>query len=257
MFPIPKITESFIDVVMTEISWHRYAEMYPVVEGQLNADYVGPNSVGELKIFEEEGLEKDERQKAIAELLTPYAANGDIVDLELDTIPSEIRRKFENIVSTPFKSAIKKASKQLRETASVHRATGDRVLVAVNNGYSYLNADSFERLFVSRAKRDSQSIGYAACVTVEYHQGGFDAYIFCTTRVHQINSSVAWKHEEEFVETVDKKFNEAMSVMMVNQMNPELWQNRQNPVKNIHFTKNGVEYIRGAPYIPDSRFEKT
>ena len=257
MFPIPKITESFIDDVMTEITWHRYDEKYPVVDNQLIADYVGPNSVGELKIFEEEGLEKEERQKAIAQLLTPYAVSGDLVDIELDTIPSEIRRKFENIVSSPFKSAIKKASKQLRESACVHKATGDRVLVAVNNGYSYLYADSFERLLVSRAKRDSQSIGYAACVNVEYHQSDFDANIFCTTRIHQINSTLAWKYEEAFVEAVGNKFNEAMSVMMANQMDPDLWKNRQNPVKDIHFTKNGVEYIREAPYVPDSRFEKT
>lgn len=256
MFPIPKITESFIDDVMSKISWHRYAEVYPVVEGQLNADYVGPNAVAELKIFEEEGLAKEERQKAIAELFSPYASNGSVVDIELETIPSEISREFENLVSTPFKSAIKKASKQLNQSASVHRATGERVLIAVNNGYSYLNADNFERLLMSRVKRDSRSISYAACITVEYHQGDFDAYIFCTTRVHQINTSVAWKHEEAFVEAVGNKFNSAMTVMMGDQMNSDLWQNRQSPVKDIQFTKNGVEYIRGAPYVPDSRFEK-
>jgi hypothetical protein len=257
MFPIPKITESFIDDVMSEISWHRYAEVYPVIEGQLNADYVGPNAVAELKIFEEEGLEKEERQKAIADLFNPYVPNESIVDIELETIPSEISRKFENLVSIPFKSAIKKASKQLKESASIHKANGESVLIAVNNGYSYLNADNFERLFVSRAKRDSQSIGYAACVTVEYHQGGFDAYVFCKTRIHQINALTGWKYEEVFVEAVGNKFNDAMTMMMRDQMNPDLWKNRQDPVKNIQFTKNGVEYIREAPYVPDSRFEKT
>ncbi len=40
MFPILKITESFIDDVISKISWHRYIEVYPVVEGRLNADYV-------------------------------------------------------------------------------------------------------------------------------------------------------------------------------------------------------------------------
>lgn len=257
MFPVPKITESLIDDVMSEISWHRYTEIYPVVEGQLSADYVGPNAVAELKIFEEEGLEKGERQKAIAELFSPYVSSGSIVGIELETIPREMSMKFENLVSSPFKSAIKKASKQLNESASVHGATGEQVIIAVNNGYSYLNADNFERLFVSRAKRDSQSIVYAACITVEYYQGDFDANIFCTTRVHQINTSVAWKYENEFVEAVGNKFDNAMTIMMRDQMNPDLWQNRQNPVKDIQFTKNGVEYVRYASYVPDSRFEKT
>ena len=56
MFPIPKITEPFIDGVIQSMGWHRYTGKYPVIEGQENSDYLSQNDVLELKIFEEEGI---------------------------------------------------------------------------------------------------------------------------------------------------------------------------------------------------------
>ena len=55
MFPVPRITESFMDGVMYEMGWCRYTDKHPVAEGQLNADYLGSDSLAELNFFEEEG----------------------------------------------------------------------------------------------------------------------------------------------------------------------------------------------------------
>ena len=141
-------------------------------------------------------------------------------------------------------------------SAEVSGAGGEKVLIAVNNGISYLKADNFEKVFVLRAKRDTRSIDHAACMTVEHHQGAFDSYIFCTTRVHMINAKIPWPQEAEFVELVSKRFNDAITVMMKDQMNPELWKNPLSPVEKIRFIQDGVEYLRKAPYVPDSRFAK-
>jgi len=253
MFPVPRITESFVDSVIYKMGWYRYTDKYPVVERQLNADYLTPDGIAELKIFEEEGLLKKEHQEKLSALYEEFLVTGDEVDIEIENVPEKILRAFENQVAKPFQNAIKKSSKQIRQSSAVTGNTGDKIIIAVNNGFSYLNADNFERIFVARCKRDSRSIDYAACITVDYHQGDFDAYIFCTTRVHQVNAKKAWHCEDEFVNLVGKKFNDAMTIMMQDQLNPSLWEGSLEPVKDIRFERAGVKYVREAPFVPDSR----
>jgi hypothetical protein len=87
----------------------------------------------------------------------------------------------------PIQGAVKKAARQINHSAEdLGRLTDNGVLLIVNNEYSYLNADNFERLVVQRCLNDSNRINYAFCVTVDYHQGDFDAYVFLTTRCHSI-----------------------------------------------------------------------
>ena len=257
MFPIPKITESFIDGVIQSMGWHRYTDKYPVIEGQENADYLSQNDVLELKIFEEEGILKSNRKTKIAALFKKLSTSSNQVNIDIENIPDEIRNEFENLITQPFQTAIKKASKQMRQSAITTGNSGHKIVIAVNNGYSYLDADNFERLFINRCKRDTKSIDYAACITVDYHQGNIDARIFCTTRIHQINTSSKWEYELDFQNAVNNKFEQAMTIMMKDQLNPELWKNRLRPVKDIHFTHDNVSYIREAPFVPDSRFNQS
>ena len=252
--PVPRITESFMDDVLHQMNWIRFTDKHPEVEGELNADYLGSNSIGELKIFEEEGLLKRERQDKVAEMLNLFTKGSHVFDIEIGKIPNEVKNNFENQIARPFQTAIKKASKQMKQSAKVANVSGDKVIFAVNNGFSYLDADNFERIFISRCKRDSRAINYAACVTVEYHQGDFDAYIFCTTRVYSVNSQTKWNHEDQFVKLVGDKFNDRMTDMMRDSRNPELWKSNLEPVSSICFERDGVNYVRKAPEVPDSRF---
>lgn len=254
MFPIPKITESFIDGVLYDLGWVRYTDHYTIESGVPNADYIEKSSVGELKIFEEEGLLKEERQNKISLLFNLFGLAEGVVDLNVEDIPEEFRSKYEDIVSRPFQSAIKKASKQLKSTAEKANLIGDRVIFAVNNGYSSLNADNFERLFVSRCKRDSRTISHAACITIDYYQGNFDSFINCSIGVHKINSNDVWRFEAAFTRLVQEYFNKQMTYMMANQMNPELQRNSIEPVKSIFFEREGVRYEFSSPTVPDYRY---
>lgn len=102
-----------MDGVLSDLGWIRYTDKFPVIDGQLNADYLGENSVGELKIFEEEGLLKKERQSKVAELMKAYRDENKVVDLDVESLPREVRSQFENLISKPFQTAIKKAAKQM------------------------------------------------------------------------------------------------------------------------------------------------
>jgi len=255
MFPIPRITESFVDGVMYELGWCRYTDKFPIIEGQKNADYVGPNSVAELKIFEEEPLLKAEHQTKIASFFQSLGETDDVINIEFEKIPESIKNDFENQIARPFQTKIKDASKQMKTSAKISGADGEKIIIAVNCGISYLNADNFEKIFVWKAKRDTKSIDHAACITVEYHQGVYDAYILCTARVHRLNAKFEWSQKESFIELIGSHFENAMSVMMADQMNPEMWGRSLNPVREIRFTRNGVEYIREAPRVRNSRFD--
>ena len=155
----------------------------------------------------------------------------------------------------PIQSAVKKASRQIRQTGEdLARKTDIGVLLIVNNGYSYLDADNFERIVVQRCLNDSSRINYAFCVTVDYHQGDFDGYIFCTARGHAIRNNDSWDVETALGDKFHARFNDAMTKMMQDQVNPKLWENQLSPVTDIRFESDGVHYMRNAPEVPDSRF---
>jgi hypothetical protein len=166
--------------------------------------------------------------------------------------------EVEKIVSGPIQTAVKKASQQIRDTAEDLSRTSDTgILLIVNNGFSYLSAGSFEQLVTRRCANDSTRIAYAFCVTVEYHQGGFDEFVFCTTRCHAIRQTVPWEHHELLRQAINSRFDEAMALMMHDQMNPALWSEKLGPVTDIRFESDGVHYVRKAPEVPDSRFGQT
>ena len=254
MFPVPRITESFMDAVAIDVGWHRYLDLHTLRKGRLNADYLAPGFVIELKIIEEEGVRKEQRQKKLAKLFSSAYPQNSEIDIALETSPEHIRREVEKAVSGPIQTAVKKASQQIRETSEDLSRTSDTgVLLIVNNGFSYLNADSFERLVIRRCTNDSTRIAYAFCVTVEYHQGGFDAFVFCKARCHAIQQTAPWIHQEPLLQAIYNRFDEAMSRMMSDQMNPTLWSENLEPVIDIRFESDGVHYVRKAPDVPDSR----
>lgn len=116
-----------------------------------------------------------------------------LVSTSFEKISSSLKQEIQKIISMPIQSAMKKASKQIRHSGKdLAPETDIGVLLIVNNGYSYLNADNFERVVVQRCLNDSNRINHAFCVTVDYHQGAFDAFIFCTARCLTIRDEDPW-----------------------------------------------------------------
>jgi hypothetical protein len=255
MFPIPRITESFIDAVATGAGWHRYCEIHKPASGRQNADYLGDDAIIELKIIEEERLEKTETQEKLAKLFLSVGISADEIDISFENIPIEIRREVENILSKPIQTAVKSASNQIRHTREdLDCKFKAGVLFIINNGYNYLNARNFERLVVARCKNDSTQIDYVICGTVEYHQGEFDSYVFCESNCHEIRNEKVWNSGKLVTEILLSKFGDAMGEMMKNQMSPKFWDKSLAPVSEIRFVNSGVEYVREKPLVPDSRF---
>lgn len=256
IFPIPRITESFFDKVIEKAGGRRLSEIEKE-EGVSNADYLMPGAVLELKIIEEEGLEKQTRQDKIQKLLIDNYILPDVVDIDIKKVPDAIKPEYKKILGGPIKTAVKKAAKQIKETKShLNRAFDLGILLAVNNGYASLPHDEFENLVLTYASRDTSQIDFILCSTVDHHQGDFDTYVFIASHCYQINSGLSFPKSDEIIQIINEIFGEAMTYMMKNQMDPKLWDNTLPPVTDIIFNGEGVKFIRKAPDVPDSRFTK-
>jgi len=256
VFPIPRITESFFDKVIERAGGRRLSEIEKK-DGVQNADYLMPGAVLELKIIEEEGLEKQTRQDKILKLLSEKYILPDVVDIDIKRVPDEIKPEYKKILGGPIKTAVKKASKQIKATRShLNRVFDLGILLAVNNGYGSLPHDEFENLVLTYARRDTSQIDFILCSTVDHHQGDFDTYVFIVSHCYPINSGLEFPKSDEIIQIINEFFGEAMTYMMQNQMDPALWNDTLPPVTDIMFNGDGVQFIRKAPEVPDSRFSK-
>lgn len=256
VFPIPRITESFFDKVIEKAGGRRLEENEKN-EGVDNADYLLPGAVLELKIIEEEGLEKESRQEKIKKLFTENYILPSEINIDIKSIPTEIKPAYKKILGEPIKRAVKKAAKQIKETKSYLKRDIDLgILLAVNNGYASLQHDEFENLVLTYAQKDTSQIDFIICSTVEHHQGDFDTYAFLTSHCYPIHEGLRYPKSDELIQTINELFSELMTYMMKNQMDPKLWNNSLPPVTDIFFEGDTVRFIRKAPRVPDSRFNK-
>jgi hypothetical protein len=66
-----------------------------------------------------------------------------------------------------------------------------------------------------------------------------------------VRGNAIWNESDAFMSAADKCFEEAMTIMMRDQMNPALWETLP-PVQDILFESHGVTYVREAPIVPNS-----
>ena len=255
---VPRITESFIDAVVTKIGGRRLSESEIEACAGQNADYLFSDAVAELKIFEEDGLEKKARQEKIAKALSARFILPPEVDLNLKTIDPEARPIVKELLREPIAKAVRKAAAQIKNTKrGLNLPLFSGILIAVNNGYSSLQADEFENLVLTCMRRDTSQVDFALCVTLSHHAGSFDYYTFCRVQGHTTHAGLVVPHESSFISTVGELFNQRMTEMMQQAMTEQFSvEQHLPPVASIHFEGAGVSFVRQAPEVSDSRFEK-
>lgn len=256
-FPVPRITEGFIDKVVEAIGGRRLSPTEAAHGQNPNADYVLAGAVAELKILEQEPLKKITTQQRIAaELRKKYLLPAN-VDLDIKQLNDYVKADYKEIVGLPIKRAVRKAAAQIRSTKQhLNRNFDFGVLIAVNNGFNSLPHDEFDNLVLTYCSRDVAEIDFILCTTVEYHQGDFDAYVFCCSEGYTIVGGLEHPWRQSYLDAVGQEFDARMTEMMRNQL--ELLSHGKDllePVKDIRFERDGVSFVREAPDVPDSRFQ--
>ncbi len=161
-----RLTEKDFDDIVKAVGGEMFTD-YPSI-GTKTCDYRYENILIELKIIEEEPIEKQSKQNRLAKLFRLDIKTVILNPLDLDF---ENKRRYYNDLSTPIKTAIRKASQQLKISSD----NGEyKITIIVNNGLSMTSPNEFFDIAVQRAKNDTSNIDLLIVCGVYHFSDGFD-----------------------------------------------------------------------------------
>lgn len=231
---ISKFTEQDFDEVITLAGGTRYT-VNPHVD-ELNCDYVISNSVVELKILEEEPIAKSSKQAKLASLFRSDIKTVILNPLDLD---AEGKRKYYQELSTPIKTAVRHASKQLAFCAEKIGAPL-KIAVVLNNGLTMTSPDEFQELAVTRVKNDTSGIDILIVAGIYLFSDRYDSFFFFEFSDHQISGP----GNHELVEKLRWAWGKVIEKYMTKQILESNLERNKGPVRDLFFEQNGIRYVK-------------
>ena len=245
---IRPLNESDVDAVIEKaggVRAHRDTDR----RNKPGADYLLGSAVIELKMLDEEGFNKPERQRKLAVLFRNNASNRPVIVLDRSRLSPTDQCSFDRIAEGPIKTDIAKANKQLKQSRVEHPDTNCSVLMIVNNGYTTLNYEELKELVVRRVRNDTREIDAVVVAGVYYHSDGFDSYFMARIECVPI---ILGKPFMEF-EKLQQEWNNFSERFMTDKargtLGPKL---EKGPITDTQFDLEGVTYIRPAPALGSS-----
>ena len=246
-FPICTLTEANLDSVIWEaggIRAHPNADRRTLV----GADYVMGTTVIELKMLDEEGFDKPERQAKLAELFRKHQPDRPVVVLDSGLLPESELRKYRNIIEQPIKRAIAKSKQQLAQSRAEFPETTGSVLWIVNNGYTALDHDTLMDLVANRVRQDTASIDGVIVSGCYYHSDGFDSVFLWPCAYVPIRLDRSFPEFDRLQESFHGFANNYMTALM-RQVEPV---GDKFEVRDLVFDVDGVTYVRPAPVMGEA-----
>jgi hypothetical protein len=207
------------------------------------ADFVLGSCVIELKILQDEGLQKVERQKKLARLFRDRAPDRPTIVIDRASLNADEQRTYDRIIEGPVKTAIRSARVQLRETKR-ELDMDITILWIINDGYRAFNNKSLLELVARRARNDSNEIDAVIVSGPYFYSDGFD-------------STFLWPMEYQPIR-IDKSFAEldrlrsawnAFATKRMNSMilDPPNLKTGNGPIADVTFRLDGVTYVLPSP----------
>jgi len=241
---IKTITEGGFDQVVISAGGSRILE-----EG--SADYRLNEAIVELKLVSEEGFEKTERQKKLADLFREAQPNRPIVVINPTRLNESDSRSYYRIVEVPIKNACKKASKQLQTTAERESKPPVRVLVILNIGYTLLSPDEFKDVCLKCVRNDTSGIDWVICGGIYIYSDKAENFVIARFEDFPINLTRSFPSHEALGEAWGKYLNK---LMMEAIRNPLPFSDGRMPVVDLMFELDGIRYVKTAPTMSKSGF---
>jgi hypothetical protein len=213
-----------------------------------SADYNLSEAIVELKLVLEEGFEKTERQRKIADLFRKTQANQPVVTIRPARLSESDLRDYFRIVEVPIKNACKKASKQLQKTAARSNSKPVRVLVILNVGYTLLSPDEFKEVCFKCVRNDTTGIDWLLCGGIYIYSDGFDNIVLGPLEEFPINLRCSFPSRRALVEAWGLFLDNLMTDAI---RNPDLFNKGRMPVIDLIFDLDGIRYVRPAPAMPN------
>ena len=207
------------------------------------ADFVLGSSVIELKILEDEGLHKPERQKKLASLFRERHPSRPTIALDRGLLDAQGQRAYDRIVEGPVKTAVSSARKQLQQSKSEHHATST-VLWVINNGYSSLDHRALMELVARRARNDSSEIDTVVVSGAYFYSDTFDSFFLWPIDLTPINLDRPFEDFEALRGAWSELATERMTALL---REPAAADDTKGPVVDVSFQLDGVTYVMPTP----------
>ena len=209
-----------------------------------NADYIIGRSVVELKILEDEGLSKKERQRRLADLFVPLDPERPVVVLDRERLDEAGRRAYDRAFENTFKSAVASARKQLRQSRTEHPNTDRSILMIVNNANTALDHDEIVALVGRRARNDTQEIDGVVVAGCYQHGDGFESVFLWPMTYVPVAVDRPFREYEELREAFNGYATRVMTAAITERPGPEM---TKGAVLDTFFDLNGKRFVKPAP----------
>jgi hypothetical protein len=233
-FTFSRLTENDFTEIIRNAGGERYTNDLSVEN--LNTDYKLDDCVIELKIIEEEPIEKKSKQENLAKLFRTDIKTVILNPLDLNY---EDKRKYYNILATPIKNALKKASKQLQESSKEINAKC-KIAILLNNGLTMTTPDEFEQIAIDRAKNDTSGIDILIICGVYHYCDSFDTIVIAPFKDQKIND----KDRSQIVKKIRNAWDNKLDEYMTRQIRDESINRDKNPVLDLYFDIGPIRYVK-------------
>jgi hypothetical protein len=139
-------------------------------------DFLLEGAAIELKLLDEDGFQKSERQAKLAKLFRDEGSKAPVVVLDRGNLSEAGKRAYDRAIEGPIKGAIASARQQLKQTRTERPETTLSVLWVLNNGYTALNHEELTALVAHRARNDASSIDGVIVGGCYFYSDGFDSF---------------------------------------------------------------------------------
>ena len=241
---IKAIAESDFDSVVEAAGGTRIPEIG-------SADYLLDEAVIELKFVEEEGFDKENRRKKVAELFRKRQPTLPVVVIDPEMLDGDATREYYNIVSGPIKTHVKKAASQLDATRLRINTELVRVLVIVNVGYTALSEKEFKYICVKCVHNDTSKIDWIVCGGIYFYSDKFDFYVIAPLEGVAVDVTKPFPSLALLQSTWGKMLNTFLApphMLMASSDEGKM------PVMDLVFDLDGIRYVKTSLKMPKSEF---
>jgi len=228
-----KLTEDDFDDIILNAGGKRYTDD-PKIKVK-NCDYILDDVVIELKIIEEEPIEKKSKQEKLAKLFSQISEAKTIV-----LNPTEdLEHEYYKILVSPIQSQLKKASKQLNYSAKEVNAN-TKIAIIMNNGLTMTSHEEFKKLAINRAKNDTSGIDILIVCGIYYFSDKFDMNVM----TYFDDIKIQENSNDSIIEKIRDTWHIKVEEYMTKQITDLNVKREKEPIQDLFFEYEGIRYVK-------------
>lgn len=208
------------------------------------ADYVIGGTVIELKILDDEGLTKAERQQKLAKLFTSQEPGRPVYVLDPARLDAPARREYDQAMASRLQRAVKKAKAQLTQSRLEHPSTSRSIIMIVNNGNASLDHQELLELATRRVRNNTSEVDGLIVAGAYLYGDGIEAAGLWPFEYVPIRLDADFPEYDALLEAFQALAEKAMTDAIIHGPSPGM---TKGPVIDVQFEVDGICFVRPTP----------